>query len=854
METKTATTTLLGKYIPSNNYVSTFLEHIQKSALQFPVELITFSKNGPDHMPTFVESYSTPRGEVCGTGPSRQKAKNHAYYLMLKQLEAQHIEAFKRDNVVMNRIDSNIVRIKRIESPLVPIQHETIGTPLNQELGTAIKPQEENQPSVRCKYYNELQEATFYSQGYNCYRNYKNWDETHRQPDLQGGRSVLIITKPGLKPEPPKTFVFQGVPEPEPSAPPEQTFQVGTNQLKEFFKKIANNVGSFVKDEDYNANFIRKLAADNGSDFLYCEFIKLVLGRDPIAEARFAQEFKEGGFNPYGHGQWSIVQFTLTKPGFNFTDQTWTCFSTCLMPDPVHCVGTGPTQVDAFDAWMADCFGRVETWSPPAENTLLSELKKLTRPEANSPIYLLWDDNQSVHTLKTLIEHQFRVLNVKDKEGTRNMYGNGQGVFFMFVLFYLFFFFETKVLLTKQQYLVQNKKSFSGLTTEQKLARWKKYANKHTINKHAAPKRAKQRVTQQAQPVGNLVVAKAPKYSHGQNVRAMSPCARAYLVALKCPFFWLSHEKPKCIDIQFPENQLPCYPGPDGFNTRKSMTFSRGTVGIQTTTNHGFFLLAPFRGANNYSGANNRDAPMLFSLTNPAAPVPVNQMPIVDTGAGAWAGSGGFANHNGDYTIANLVINAAGQGIKLRLVGCGMRFKYTGPLLTESGLMHFVTEPDHITLSNYTVQEIGMFEGYFNRIIHKDNQHEWHEMTFTPVMPDDLEFHPDPRSNAMSTIFDNHYMGVMFTGLPAGDVIQYEVVFFWEWIGNQVRGKTLSPVDPVGAAIVKNGINTDTQAQNDKGATPLSSVITDGKSMVSGVSELVGTAKELAGFAKMMLL
>lgn len=834
-------------------------------------------KQGMEHQPTFIETYLTSLGEFKGFGPTKQRAKNEAYrkiFIALHVWQKQLADLKKQESPK----PPNTITIQSVQ--LVEPKKTETDKKTQQPIGTALYPfkRMENDKSqwafIRKEYYNENQELYHYSKNADCYRNYKIGEEFSRVPDLSGFENQeytnyrLNQARKIQKKNSSNLYIpLTTLPLPEPQEVKPDELLISEEYLKRLLTRISTEVSSMLSGDDYDKDFLKKYVVGVDSPQTVIDMIKSVSNYS--FNRNLNQKDKEGGFNPYGNGQYSMEQFTMTKPGYNLADQTWTCFSTCLMPDPVHIIGTGATQTTAFEAWMSKCSEYMDNWAPVESNTLLTEIRKLPKPSTDSFILPLWESDEPIKYFRSLVEKQLkytdkRTYNQKDNEGTHNPYGNGQPTFedtsrdhgsdFIPGTFNPYGNGQT-TLLTRDQYLTQNKKSFMNLTKAEKEEKWRKYKVKHSINKNAQPK-TRVNKTQTMAVKGNLpkttqVVpitrAKARRY-----VQHLSPCAKAYLVALKCPFFWLDQEIPKCVDINFPKD-LPCIPGPDQFNTRKWSAFLRGTLTINTNA-HGWICIAPDRVANNNSVLDNRSCPILTSTTSTL--VAANTFPTMDDGAGAFPTAGLANNHNGDYTLAQLIINARGQGVKSRVVGVGVRVQYTGPKLTESGLAHFIVEPDHASLSNYTTTDIGKFEGYFTKNIHELDK-KWIELTYSPVQPEDAIFHPDCNANATFGPTSDHYMGIMFTGLPPGDYIRYEVIFLFESIGNLIRGKTLSPVDPVGIATVLNGISTDTQAQNSTGSVPLSSVINQGKEMMSGMKDLIeqplAMGKELLNIGKMFI-
>jgi hypothetical protein len=828
------------------NWVGKVQEFIVSQHLfKYEIGYVGSKKSGLDHQPMFEETYVTRCEVLTGYGPNKQKAKNDCYRKIYISLLINIAELQEEYNSIT----------KEVSKPQNDLQVFKPQDKKHEPIGVALYPYKTKIDDksvwefVRKEYFNETQELLHYSKNADCYRNYQLGDEFSRVPDLSGFENSEYTN---FRLNRTRKLQKRKTREEESNLPPVKIIPVETTtvvdeRLLRFLTRLSTEVSSMIEGDDCDMDFLKKFLLGVDAPQKSLEAIKLMSVQN-TGDRHLNQKDLEGGFNPYGNGQYSLEQYTMTKPGYNLSDQTWSCFSTCLMPDPVHIIGTGATQTDAFTAWMAQCSDHMMNWAPVESVTILTELRKLPKPPSDSFLLPLWESHEPIRYFKDLVIQQLKYTdkrhkNQKDSEGTHNPYGNAQpswvdtsrdhGSDFIPGTYNPYGNGQPP-LLNKGQYLSQNKQSFSKLSQAQKEEKWKKYRDRHSIDKNARPKVRLQKTTNQ-KVVGNIpsTTRITPRQAK-RYVQQISPCAKGYLVALKCPFFWLDQEIPKCVDINFPKD-LPCIPGPDQYNTRKWSAFARGTLTINSN-GHGWILIAPDRVANNNSTADNRSCPILTSTT--ATLVTAGQFPTVDDGAGGFGTAGAATNHNGDYVLAQLITNARGQGVKSRLVGCAVRVQYTGPKLTEAGLAHFIVEPDHASLSAYSTTDIGKFEGYFSRNIHRTDT-SWNELTYSPVQPEDLQFHPDGNANATFGPTTDHFMGIMFTGLPTGDYIRYEVIFLFESIGNLIRGKTLNPVDPVGVAVALNGISSDTQAQNDKGGTPLSTTINQGKDMMSGLKDIV---------------
>jgi len=313
----------------------------------------------------------------------------------------------------------------------------------------------------------------------------------------------------------------------------------------------------------------------------------------------------------------------------------------------------------------------------------------------------------------------------------------------------------------------------------------------------------------------------------------LSGCAEYYATALAYPFAWLDATGHRQTKINMDE--LPCIPKFPAIKTRKSKYWVRGQLGIQNANDVAFIVFAPWRLANNGITTNNTDCPVLYSV--PTAPYATQAFPTVDN-AGVWAS--GAASFNTPYTKA-MLINSNGVGIKYRVVGASIRIKYVGNLITCGGMANAFTDPNHATLSGATIVGISQFDTYFSQpistLVKKNDEYIY--LTCTPVQEQDFEFQQDFISNATWTNapYNNHFMGIVITGLPVGESISWEAILMTEEVGQNVPDKTDTPADPNGVAIATNAIKAETQKKiNDK--VPIGQLVSEGASELTTTSSV----------------
>jgi hypothetical protein len=502
--------------------------------------------------------------------------------------------------------------------------------------------------------------------------------------------------------------------------------------------------------------------------------------------------FKEGSFNPYGNGQ--TTQFTITQPTIMHANGLAICSSTCLVPRPTNIIGTGTDDDEAFDSWLEQVVGFLGFWRPLHTIPLLEKMRTLSPPPAEHPLSYIWTDTNCNPRFKK-----------EFLEGSFNPYGNGQ-----------------TSRLNKQNYLKSNP-TLAQKSKEEQDTMYANYLKRHTKQANKIARTPKDFQSMKSQ-IGNTNQKKYKNNSvsmgrvqqsqkeirqvfqaRGDSIK-LSPCAKNYAAALACPF---AHLDESClakvrgfIDMDNP----PCIPTFPAIKTRKCNAFARGTMGVQADGS-AMITLSPRRLANNYASGNT-DPPILYSTTGTTF---IPGIPVIDTAAG-WLG--GFGNLNTEFNQAELIVTAQGEGIQYRVVAAGLRTRYVGKMVDQSGICHSAVDPNHYSMTGLTIQQLGQMDSYFNAPLETDR---WITLNYVPETMEEFLFQPDSISNPGFDVGRNtqyHYMSQAFTGLPPGENIAWEVIVWYEIYGKLVRGKTDTPVDPSGVGVVLNSIKTDNQKGN----------------------------------------
>jgi len=547
----------------------------------------------------------------------------------------------------------------------------------------------------------------------------------------------------------------------------------------------------------------------------------------PLNQSANNSKAGEGTFNAYGNEQMA-AQFTLTKPSFQNVGNMWTCVSTCLLPSPINIIGTGATNAEAFVDWHNQVDVYVDSWAPVDMTPVVVFVRTLRtlKVEKGHPLYGIvsaTDEGEAVNSFwKTFMEGSF------------NKYGNGQPV------------------LTYAKWVQSRGSAVVTMTEAQRKAAYKKYLNKKPRAQKGGvpPPRVRQ-----PRNLGQYKVSPPKARSTGVEKRAeikLSGCAKGYAVALKCPFWFKDRScSNKVMSLKVNPEMNPCIPMFPAIKTRKFYANASGTFGAPNGFEAATIVFAPWRMANDNSLINDVAPAILYTRSSIGGAA--NAFPICDTGS-PWGN--GAANLNTDYNTASLV-NVGGVGIKYRVVGAGLRIKYTGNMVNASGIIAAVEQSDHETLGGLTLDQVGQLDSYFSVSVvsaMEKKEDPWTYLTYTPVAMDDFDFNSDTIANATWPVNGNknHFIGAILSGIPTGgDFFSWEAIVHYEAIGQAVRGKTDTPADPMGTASVLNTIKPETQKKNNT-PEPIKSSLKEGAadmSLSGMVNAAVSVAKEILPIA-----
>jgi len=131
-----------------------------------------------------------------------------------------------------------------------------------------------------------------------------------------------------------------------------------------------------------------------------------------------------------------------------------------------------------------------------------------------------------------------------------------------------------------------------------------------------------------------------------------------------------------------------------------------------------------------------------------------------------------------------------------RVVGCGLRVRYTGKQIDMNGTIYAFEEPSHLDCGNLTVQDL---EG-FDKVKPQNFNREWTVVTWQPVLPSESAYSTDPYAKPYANYTNPIVILIQVQGLGQGEGL---LPFQWEWylhyeaIGSGARGKSHTHMAPM---------------------------------------------------------
>lgn len=359
--------------------------------------------------------------------------------------------------------------------------------------------------------------------------------------------------------------------------------------------------------------------------------------------------------------------------------------------------------------------------------------------------------------------------------------------------------------------------------TNKKVAKNKTRITVRTVTK----KKGKKKVTKKKS------TSRAPKRQRVMKPRkgnrvggSLSSCSIAYARALTDPY----------ADI----DPLPCIPDTVVLGSYKLRTYGRGTFTIGTA-GVGWIIVGPHLcpvNANRALYVGYTDDPII-TTTAAFTGTTLNYVP----GAGpAYVAGVQGSNPNSVYGYTDL---AQASNRQIRLVGCGLRARYTGTELNRGGRVFLLRQPNNGSIVNLQsganlTKEMTCSTAPVSRT--------WHHVEYKPESANEISYLFNDTWSYISgqpvnTPTDFHSMLIYVEGGVAGTAFEYEVVSYFEIIGTNLQ-VTQSHSDPVGMGVVSAAIPV--QAPEAPSPSVFKQVL---RTAVEMLGTMVSTSNPMAGLA-----
>jgi len=324
----------------------------------------------------------------------------------------------------------------------------------------------------------------------------------------------------------------------------------------------------------------------------------------------------------------------------------------------------------------------------------------------------------------------------------------------------------------------------------------------------------------------------------------LSKCGALYITGLINPFMFLdatAAQRTKIVGMDggIPR-ELPCVPLLPSVKSKKGVWFIRGSITTGAFTNY-VLAFAPRRAANNYSPLTGDLVPLIMSngIIDPGTTFPV----MDQIGIALIPGYTGF-NFNTEYPSASVV-----SYFTERLVCGGVRIRYAGSEVNQSGIVHAFEQPNHFSATGLGIGAYSQYESYFKCPVSK----KWCTLTYNPVYPEEYQYMTDAALDNAAPTFthpaNNHFMGFVVQGLAPGALIEYEAMIVMEVVGPNVRDLTPSSSDMKSMEVANNNITpANQQLQNENPGSILKTIMNAGDEFTTIVDTGIKAAKFVSQF------
>jgi hypothetical protein len=285
----------------------------------------------------------------------------------------------------------------------------------------------------------------------------------------------------------------------------------------------------------------------------------------------------------------------------------------------------------------------------------------------------------------------------------------------------------------------------------------------------------------------------ATRTSPTKPVGHISECAREYLCALEDPF--------NCKD-------LACVPKLPSTPSRKVKAFIKGALATGTL-GYGFVAARPLFSNNTYAMTSTS---ALFAGDSVVTSAIVG---VIESST------------NSDYVTSQF--GSGSSKIQGRVVGCGIRVKYTGTQLNMNGQIRCLEESNHNDVGGFNTAIIDAFDKTSKMSVSR----EWVSVSYHPISEAETQYSPTQYNNGST----NMILCLFITAIP-NSTFDFEFYEIFEAIGNVTRGKTPSHSDQVGVDAVLNVVQSRPK-DGYEGTVPIPNLLNSvGKALVDTVSSV----------------
>jgi len=284
----------------------------------------------------------------------------------------------------------------------------------------------------------------------------------------------------------------------------------------------------------------------------------------------------------------------------------------------------------------------------------------------------------------------------------------------------------------------------------------------------------------------------------------MPECTQDYLKALSMPFRLAN---PVCI----PDSHV--------VPSKKMKIVLRGT-GRTDANGFGYVTANPFYTANNSIGTGPTGDSYFGTIAYSNGNVTLPQIYTFGTAAG---GSSMQPLIGAPYGIQEYdesptgVLETSDVGAQSRVVGAGLRLRYSGTTLNKGGTALIVRREDGETLHLMGYDLLASRQN--TKVVPYGDK--WHEVSYVPVKPDDYDYCRNGAFGSTGTpdaLIDTnqcaklsrHCIAIVVKGAAAVQPFDWEYVVHLEFLGKTVIGASKSHSDLMGMSQVRNAVASTT--------------------------------------------